>query len=144
VTGGAGTLGLEAARALLEHGASGVALFDLAASFASEKAQKEIAGFREVFKDRKVLLKVVDVTDEAGVAMAVEECVVEFWGGVQILLCFAGIVDCDHAENVEVDAFRRVVDVNTTGSWICAQAVGRYVQRNRFYSGLTRSDNAGR
>nr|GAT48068.1 general substrate transporter [Mycena chlorophos] len=126
VTGGAGMLALEVVRALLEHGASGVALFDLAASFASAHAQTAIPALRQDFPDRKILEKVVDATDEDGVARGVAESVEEFGeSGVQILLCFAGVVSTVHAEEMTGAQFRRVVEINTTGSWICAQAVGK-------------------
>ncbi|KAJ7064820.1 hypothetical protein C8F01DRAFT_1128317 [Mycena amicta] len=132
VTGGAGMLGLEAARALLEHGASGIALFDLEASFASEHARREIASLKQTFEERKILQKVVDVTNEDGVRRSVAECVDEFGEqGVQILLCFAGVVGTVHAEEMEVAQFRRMLDINTTGSWICAQAVGKQMIKQK-------------
>ncbi|KAF7325819.1 General substrate transporter [Mycena kentingensis (nom. inval.)] len=132
VTGGAGSLGLEGARALLEHGASGVALFDRDASFSSDNARREIVALREVFQDRKVLEMVVDVTDEQVVQQRVEESVQAFGdAGVQMLLCFAGVVDTVDAEDVKAAQFRRVLDVNTTGSWICAQAVGKQMIKQK-------------
>jgi sorbose reductase len=64
------------------------------------------------------------VTDEDAIAKGVEETVKEL-GSIDMLLCFAGVVATEHAEKVPASQFRRVLDINTTGSWLCAQAVGR-------------------
>ncbi|KAJ7634808.1 hypothetical protein FB45DRAFT_790189 [Roridomyces roridus] len=124
VTGGAGMLGLEAARALLEHGASGIALFDLAASIDSAHAAETLALLRSTFPNANIVTKVVDITSEEAVGRGVSETVEEL-GSVDILLCFAGVVGTVHAEELPVQQWRRMLDINTTGSWICAQAVGK-------------------
>jgi sorbose reductase len=77
VTGGAGNLALVGARALLEHGLLGLALFDLIVGEESEG----IAELKRDFPDRKIVLKKVDVTDEAGVNRAVEETARELGSG---------------------------------------------------------------
>ncbi|KAF7316433.1 General substrate transporter [Mycena indigotica] len=126
VTGGAGMLALEAARTLLEHGASGVALFDLEPSFVSKHAREEIAALKKSFPTSVILEKAVDVTKEEDVKQSVAECVNEFdAAGIQILLCFAGVVGTIHAEEIPISQFRRMLEINTTGSWICAEAVGK-------------------
>ena len=68
----------------------------------------------------------VDVTDADEVGQAVEQAVLEL-GSVEILCCFAGIVGCTHALEMGAEEWRRVVEVNTTGSFLCAQAVARWV-----------------
>lgn len=120
VTGGAGGLGFEAARALLEHGVVGVALFDVNASIGLEAAGR----LGEGFGGAKVVFKLVDVRDSSAVSNAVEEVVGEF-GRIDILLAFAGVVKCEHALGMSVEAWQRVMDVNLTGSFLCAQAVAR-------------------
>ncbi|EGO03764.1 hypothetical protein SERLA73DRAFT_175392 [Serpula lacrymans var. lacrymans S7.3] len=124
VTGGAGVLGLEAARALLEHGAKGVSLFDVNPA----QSQDAIDAVRSEFPSAKIIAKKVDVRDEQSVQNAVDESAEEL-GSVDVLLCFAGVVSCNHALDVALDEWRRTLDINTTGSWICAQAVARCMIR---------------
>ncbi|KAH0835894.1 hypothetical protein J3R83DRAFT_9787 [Lanmaoa asiatica] len=120
VTGGCGNLGLVAARALLEHGASGVSLWDVHPDGADPAVQELIAGFPSA----KVVTKVVDVRDEQHVRGAVAQTVSEL-GSVDMLLCFAGVVTCTHALELGFDEWKRTLDINTTGSWFCAQAVAK-------------------
>ncbi|KAJ7682948.1 hypothetical protein B0H17DRAFT_1160980 [Mycena rosella] len=130
VTGGAGMLALEAARALLEHGASGISLFDLVPSFESAHAVSALASLRQTFPNAKILTKVVDITSEDAVARGVSETISEL-GSLDILLCFAGVVGAVHAAELSIQQWRRMLDINTTGSWICAQAVGKQmIQQN--------------
>ncbi|KAJ7276091.1 hypothetical protein B0H12DRAFT_1207399 [Mycena haematopus] len=124
LTGGAGMLALEAVRALLEHGASGISLFDLTSSFESAHAVSALASLRRTFPNTKILEKVVDITSEEAVNHCVNETVSEL-GSVDILLCFAGVVGAVHATELTIQHWRRILDINTTGSWICAQAVGK-------------------
>ncbi|OAX78218.1 hypothetical protein ACJ72_07476, partial [Emergomyces africanus] len=96
LTGGAGDLALESARALLEHGLSGLALLDLPAAF--EKA--DVSEARVVGEIRSQL------------------------GRLNILCYFAGIVCPVFAEDMSADQWKKVLDVNTTGTWLVTQAVG--------------------
>lgn len=66
----------------------------------------------------------MDVTDEAAVAAATTAAATEL-GGIDMLLCFAGVVGCAHALELDASAFRKTIDVNTTGTFICAQAAAR-------------------
>ncbi|KAF7360276.1 General substrate transporter [Mycena venus] len=130
VTGGAGMLALEAVRALLEHGASGISLFDLTTSFQSAHALSALASLRQTFPNAKILEKVVDITSEEAVNRGVDETIAEL-GGVDVLLCFAGIVGTVHAADMTLQQWHRILEINTTGSWICAQAVGKQmIQQN--------------
>ncbi|KAJ6627898.1 NAD-P-binding protein [Mycena sp. CBHHK59/15] len=124
ITGGAGMLALEAARALLEHGAAGISLFDLVASLESAHAASALASLRQTFPHAAILTKAVDITNETAVYDAVDETAKDL-GSVDTLLCFAGIVGAVHATEMTLAQWRRMLDVNTTGSWICAQAVGK-------------------
>lgn len=99
-------LGLATCRALLEHGASGVSIFDVLASISSGK--EAIIRLQEDFPRAKVITKIMDVRDDA-------------------MLCFAGVVGTTHAIDMDVADWKRVLDINTTGSWICAQAVAKCV-----------------
>jgi NAD(P)-dependent dehydrogenase (short-subunit alcohol dehydrogenase family) len=135
-------LALEAVRALLEHGASGISLFDLTPSFESAHAVSALASLRQTFPNAKILEKVVDITSEEAVNRGVDETVAEL-GSVDILLCFAGVVGAVHAAQLTVPHWRRMLDINTTGSWICAQAVGKCVSLFFFcgFCGLCLTDS---
>ncbi|KAH7912196.1 hypothetical protein BJ138DRAFT_1134902 [Hygrophoropsis aurantiaca] len=122
ITGGCGNLGLTAARALLEHGSAGVSLFDVSPSL----SQVAIDQLRSDFPTAKIIAKAVDVRDEAGIRTAMAETSAEL-GGFNNLVCFAGVVACNHALDVDLDEWRRTLDINTTGSWICAQNAAKHM-----------------
>lgn len=120
VTGGAGTLGLLAARALLEHGLSGIMIFDAN----SEHIQSALTELTVDFPLASIAARVLDITDEVVVNEAVLETV-EVLGSVEILLCFAGVVACTHALEMTAAEWRRTLDINTTGSFLVSQAVAK-------------------
>ncbi|KAJ4465396.1 hypothetical protein C8J55DRAFT_538613 [Lentinula edodes] len=119
---GAGGIGLSAIRALLEHGASGIAIFDVPVSYAT--STPAINDLKKDFPQAKIATYNVDVRDEELVNKTVD-LVIEDFGVVDMLLCFAGVVGCEHAHELKADDWKRVMDVNVTGSWFCAQAVGK-------------------
>ncbi|KII87921.1 hypothetical protein PLICRDRAFT_54961 [Plicaturopsis crispa FD-325 SS-3] len=120
ITGGSGALALATARALLEHGLSKLCLMDV--SHPAEAA----AGLVREFPNAQVLPAKVDVRDAAGVEQAMNDAK-EKMGSVDMLLCFAGVVGAAHSVDFPVDDWRRLIDVNTTGSWLCAQAAGKHM-----------------
>ena len=121
VTGGGGTLALTTARALLEHGASGLLLCDI--SFSAQAVQ-EIQSLTDDFTSAEVLRIVVDVTDDASLHRAVEHGRTML-GTIDILICFAGVVACTPAIDTSPHEWRRTLDINTTGAFLSAQAVAR-------------------
>lgn len=120
MTGGAGTLALINARALLEHGLSGLALFDLN----PYPSGSQINALREDFPHAKIIAWNVNVTDPAQIQEAVAGTV-EQLGTIDILCCFAGVVGCTHAIDMSAEEWRRTLDINTTGAFLCAQAVAK-------------------
>ncbi|KAK0666747.1 hypothetical protein QBC41DRAFT_325230 [Cercophora samala] len=121
VAGGAGDLGTTATRALLEHGVEKVAIFDVVPQDTADDIIKEhqLRFPFAIFQYHRV-----DITDDKGVKEAVNE-VRERLGSINILLNFVGIVCCEHAIGQPLDSWRRTIDVNTTGSFIIAQAVAQ-------------------
>ncbi|KAI9759565.1 MAG: DNA-binding transcription factor yap1 [Chaenotheca gracillima] len=131
ITGGAGFLARTTARALLEHGASGIALLDLPGSHADPTATSAIESLRSEFPSAKVLALNVDITDAEQVESVVGRAAAELPGrSVDMLLCFAGIVGCTHALDMSPTEWRRTLDVNTTGSFLCAQAAAKHMISN--------------
>lgn len=64
-----------------------------------------------------------DVTDAEAVTRMVAAAADDM-GGIDVLLNCAGIVDLAPAEEIALDAWRRTIDINLTGSFLVAQAVG--------------------
>lgn len=107
-------------RALLEHGLSGLMIFDVN----SASIDRAIVQLSTEFPNAIIAGKIVDITDSSVVSRAVSQTTSEL-GTVTTLLCFAGVVDCTHALKLSAEYWRRVLDINTTGSFICAQAVAK-------------------
>lgn len=120
VTGGAGDLGYSASRALLEHGLKGLMIFDMNPEVAAAKIQS----LETDFPDATIRFLKVDVSDAEVVGAAVAETV-KILGTVDVLLCFAGMVLCNHALQFTPSDWSRVMNVNTTGVFFCAQTVAR-------------------
>ncbi|KAL9075797.1 MAG: hypothetical protein Q9157_003898 [Trypethelium eluteriae] len=120
ITGGAGTLAIQGARALLEHGLSGLALLDISTAHASQDFQS----LRDDFPSANIFDIECDIRDAERVNAAVEEAA-EKLGGIDILCCFAGVVGCTHAADMSPEEWRRTLDINTTGGFLCAQACAK-------------------
>lgn len=124
MTGGSGGLGLEASRALLEHGVQGLAIFDLASALDGSKVALQT--LHDEFPSVKFMEEVVDVTNEDVVNEAVAK-VARTLGSVDVLLCFASIARGSAAVDLPLEMWNRVFEVNVTGSFLCARAVAKYV-----------------
>lgn len=72
----------------------------------------------------EIMFRKVDVTKENELQKIMHDLAVQL-GGIDILLCFAGIVNCEHAVDYQADNWRKIIDVNTTGSFLTAQALAR-------------------
>lgn len=123
MTGGAQGLGLVCARALLEHGVSHLAIFDVD----HECGHRALAHLRSLYRNEAqpgLVFQLVDVTDENSIDEAVK-AVSEVFEGVDILLCFAGITESKLAVEYPIDSWRRIFDVNVHGSFLVARAVAR-------------------
>lgn len=120
MTGGAGTLGFAASRALLEHGLSGLMIFDVDPAHGKSKIQ----ALQDEFPTAKICFTKVDITDDIAVSAAIDDTT-KTLGSVDILLCFAGVVNCTHAIDMTAAEWRRTLDINLTGSFLCAQAAAK-------------------
>ncbi|KAL4910536.1 hypothetical protein BDW74DRAFT_141376 [Aspergillus multicolor] len=138
VTGGAGGIGSVACRALLEHGLSGLAIFDLHPT----EAETTIEALKAEFPDAKILFYKVDITNPDSVNDAVKS-VYDTLGSIDILLCFAGIVGATHALDISVSEWNKMLSVNTTGVFLCAQAVARYMSLDHSNSNINGGSKGG-
>ncbi|KAK9459713.1 uncharacterized protein V1516DRAFT_680600 [Lipomyces oligophaga] len=123
ITGGARGLGFDAAFALLEHGASKVALLDIS------DGSEAVAHLQKLHPTANIVYWRVNVTDADMVDKVVSE-LAELFGQLDILLSFAGIVNCEFAIDHSPETWRRVLDVNTTGTFLIARAFGKCVIKN--------------
>lgn len=120
VTGAASGIGAAIAEAFAEKGVR-VAVVDLKADEAQAKAAA-LPG--------DALAVTCDVADPASVEAAVEK-VKDTFGRIDILVNSAGIVDLAPAEAISMAAWSRTININLTGSFIVAQAVGRVMIEQR-------------
>lgn len=120
ITGGARGLGNQMARACAEAGAKAVVIFD-----ANQDLGDEAAAELHDKSGLPVSFFKVDVRDGAAINAAVES-VVELYGAPDVLVNSAGIADSNiKAETYDPAMFRRLIDINLTGSFLMSQAVGR-------------------
>lgn len=116
VTGGAMGIGRAMAEGLAEEGAS-LVVADLAKA---DQAAKEMTG-----KGFKAIGLKVDVSSEEDTRKMAEEAVKAF-GRIDILVNNAGIYTAlvpGPFDQIKVEEWRRVMDVNVMGMWLCCKAV---------------------
>jgi len=128
ITGGSGSLAYAATRALIEHGVAQVTLMDLQPSI--DSAKEKMAELNHDFPQVKVHIVTVDVTDQDVTEQAFQKAS-DIMGGIDILCCFAGIVGCVHSVAQTAKEWRKVLDVNLTGSFICAQAAAKHMIQSK-------------
>ncbi|MCH9826142.1 MAG: SDR family oxidoreductase [Gammaproteobacteria bacterium] len=117
VSGGASGMGRSLVEALPDLGARVVSL-DLNEQAGSTIA--EAAGAHFV---------ACDVTKEPSVQSAFRAAV-DYLGGLDVLVHAAGIAPGCAAENISLEEWNRVMDVNATGSFLTNVAAFPYLQRN--------------
>jgi 2-hydroxycyclohexanecarboxyl-CoA dehydrogenase len=114
VTGGASGIGLGVARQFLADGHH-VAILDRdGAAAAAAAAAERAAGPRTLAVE-------VDVADRASVTAAFERVRAEL-GPVEILVTSAGIESLDALPDITAEKWDRILAVNLTGTFSCAQA----------------------
>jgi len=117
VTGGARGIGLATARAYARQGAR-VALLDLD----EDALRSAVAGIAA--QGGQALACPASVTDADAVERAFAQAEAAF-GGLDVLVNNAGVSANKPTLEVTVDEWRRAVDINLTGVFLCAQAAGR-------------------
>lgn len=124
VTGGAQGLGAAIVQRLAEEGAQ-VVVADLNIDKAQATAEAVAAA-----TGQRTRAFAVDVTDEQQVAALVDETVAAF-GRLDILVANAGIVLSGGVETFDLDKWRKVVDVNLIGYFLCAKHAARIMMAQR-------------
>jgi NAD(P)-dependent dehydrogenase (short-subunit alcohol dehydrogenase family) len=118
VTGAGRGIGREIADAFVAAGAR-VAIFDLDGATARQAAEE---------LGNEALGLEVDVTDAEAVEAAVAE-VTDAYGRLDFLVNNAGIRHVAPIAEEKVEDWRRTIDVNLTGTFICSQMAIRQMQR---------------
>ena len=131
ITGAASGIGAAIATAFAAKGAW-LALLDV-----NEDAVKARAS---AFRESRAW--VCDVANREDVGAVVAAVAAEM-GGIDILVNSAGIVDLAAAEEITLAAWQRTLDVNLTGSFLMAQAVGRHMIARRFGRIVNMASQAG-
>jgi 2-deoxy-D-gluconate 3-dehydrogenase len=125
VTGGAMGIGLGIVRRLHEAGAN-VLIADLDTTAAQASAAELLAA-----RPDSVLVAGSDVSDAESVERMVRAAV-EGFGGVDILINNAGIFPMAPMADLDLATFRRVLDVNLTGLFLCTRAAAaRMIEQGR-------------
>lgn len=137
VTGAAQGLGEAIASRLSAEGAR-VALADVSSDGVA-KAAAEIKSRH----GNDTLPVVVDVTDEHQVRAMIDATVEEF-GRVDILVSNAGILKAHDIAEFPADVWRKVVDVNLTGYFLCAREAARVMIRQKSGSIIQINSKSGK
>jgi len=122
ITGGAAGIGLDIATRLAAEGAR-VSLWDMnAAALAQAQASMGAADIR-----------VVDVADADAVAAAMTASVAALGGGLDVLVCSAGITGPNTTvRDYPIDAWQSVININLNGVFYCNKAAVPHLMANGY------------
>jgi sorbitol-6-phosphate 2-dehydrogenase len=124
VTGGAQGLGEAICHRLAGEGAH-VVVADL-----NQPGAEGVAAEVAARTGRRALAVPVDVTDEGQVEAAMRRTV-EVFGRLDILISNAGILIAGAADEFPADRWRKVIEVNLVGYFLCAKHASRVMKRQR-------------
>jgi 3-oxoacyl-[acyl-carrier protein] reductase len=116
ITGAAQGIGYELAHRLYDAGSS-IWIVDIN-STGAETACESIGGLNR----SRVGSCAIDVCSVESVQVAVQSCI-ETFGRLDILINNAGIVGRGKIEEMDVNLWKKILDVNLTGCFVCSQAV---------------------
>ena len=119
ITGGGGGMGVELCAAFAGEGAR-VMLVD-----AAEKAVQNGVAMLQA-RGHEVGGMVLDVADEAQVTAAFER-IAAYHGGIDVLVCAAGIRPVGDALEQPLDQWEACMRVNVTGVFVCARNAARHM-----------------
>ena len=119
VTGAASGLGCGIALGLVEAGAA-VAFADIDDAGAAKTAASSS-------DPRRAAPVRIDVTSETSVAAAFDR-VVAHWGGIDIVVCAAGVAPPFELVDMPVDKWRQALEINLTGYFLVAREAARIMR----------------
>ncbi len=134
VTGAGAGIGREVARCVAGEGAD-VAAFSL-------EGDLEALGEDVRARGGRYVSRVGDVTNQDDIAAIVALAEAEL-GGIDVLVNSAGIAIIEPALETKLSSWRKTLDVNLTGSFLCAQAVAPGMLARKFGRIINMSSQAG-
>ncbi len=120
VTGGSSGLGVQMAHALARHGAKVIVT-----ARRLEKLEQVEADLEDEYGVESLAVE-CDVTDENQIQKAKKQIIKEF-GKVDILVNNAGVGGIGKAEEMSLDEWNKVIDVNLTGVFLCSKHFGQHM-----------------
>jgi NAD(P)-dependent dehydrogenase (short-subunit alcohol dehydrogenase family) len=123
VTGGHGGIGKAIALGLADAGA------DVVVASRNLEALNTVVNEIEA-KVRKSLAVSVDVTSEKQVNNMVDR-IMDVFPRIDILVNGAGLAIRKPADSFPIDEWQKVMDINTRGTFLCCQAVGRVMLKQK-------------
>jgi gluconate 5-dehydrogenase len=123
VVGGHGGIGKAIALGLADAGA------DVVVASRNLEALKSVVKEIEV-KKKESLAVAVDITDEKQVAEMVGK-ISKTFPRIDILVNAAGLAIRKPADSFPIDEWQKVMDINTRGTFLCCQAVGRVMLKQK-------------
>jgi len=119
VTGAAGAIGSGLSRVFLEQGCH-VAVTDLP----GDRLDSLVKELQSAF-DKRVLGVPLDVTDPNSIAEGFAT-IISAWGGVDLVLVNAGVALVTSLDEMDLEAFRTVAQVNVEGTLLMLAEAGRH------------------
>jgi NAD(P)-dependent dehydrogenase (short-subunit alcohol dehydrogenase family) len=134
VTGGASGIGFGIAEALLAAGAK-VAIGDI--------SQPGLDRAAAALNSPDLLPLQLDVSSNESVRQAVKTCAKKF-GGLDTLVNSAGIIEFVPLDEIAEENWRRVIDIDLTGVFLCCQAAAPFLRQSGRGRVVTISSDAGK
>jgi NAD(P)-dependent dehydrogenase (short-subunit alcohol dehydrogenase family) len=129
VTGAAQGFGSGVAESLLAEGAN-VVIADLNGSLAAARAEE----LNRSYGPGRCLAQTADVSEESSVAEMVRQTVLTY-GGLDLLVSNAGVLQAGSLEELELQSFDFVNRVNYTGFFLCAKHASRTMKTQHRFRG---------
>jgi len=124
ITGGARGIGKKISQTFLKEGAS-VYIFDVN----QEEGARTVGELQPAY-DGKVIFFKVNITDEKSVEQSIEK-IIEAEGRIDILVNNAGITRDNLIIRMSLEDWKKVIDINLTGAFICSKHTVKYMVKNR-------------
>lgn len=124
ITGGARGIGKKISQTFLKEGAS-VYIFDVN----QEEGARTVSEFKPAYDDKVNFFK-VDITDEKSVEQSIEK-IIKDEGRIDILVNNAGITRDNLILRMSLEDWKKVIDINLTGAFICSKHTVKYMVKNR-------------
>jgi NAD(P)-dependent dehydrogenase (short-subunit alcohol dehydrogenase family) len=123
VVGGHGGIGKAIALGLADAGA------DVIVTSRNIEALKDVVEEIKA-KEKKSMAVAVDIINEKPVRNMVNK-ITEAFGHIDILVNAAGLAIRKPADTFPIDEWQQVMDINTRGTFLCCQAVGRVMLKQK-------------